>query len=241
MKIPGQMRFCFLLLVLLVAGMGCDPVIRDQGPESNGQDQDTYDIDALGIPRFVTVQYITLTKIWRISRFRSGIGHDYSDDFEDCRSMKHYFQPRTGIDWSRIQITAPVDGTVQDLTEEWAGTRITIQSQQYPAFYFTIFHINLREGLLVGDQVQAGENLGFHIGSQTWSDVAVRVDTPGGSKLVSYFSTMTDQLFQKYRALGQVSPNRFIISREARDNDPLNCSGDEFENQGNINNWVILN
>lgn len=229
-----------ILLILLVAGTGCDPVVPDQELEANGQNQDTYDIDALGIPRFMNLQYISLSKTRRITRFRSGIGHDYSDDFEKCRSMKHYFQPRPGVDWSGIRIAAPVEGTLHDLAEEWAGTRVTIRSQQYPAFYFTIFHVNVRDGLTVGDPVQAGENLGFHIGSQTWSDIAIRVETPGGSKLISYFSVMTDSLFDDYRALGLASPNRFIISREARDNDPLQCNGDEFENQGNIANWVVL-
>ena len=54
---------------------------------------DFYDIDAKGIPQFAGVDYIELAKISRISKFRSGIGHDYSDDFEQCRSMKHYYMP----------------------------------------------------------------------------------------------------------------------------------------------------
>ena len=41
-----------------------------------------------------------LDKIDKISKFRSGIGHDYWDDFENCRSMKHYFFPYDTLDWA---------------------------------------------------------------------------------------------------------------------------------------------
>jgi hypothetical protein len=55
-----------------------------------------YDTDANGVPRFAESNCIELHKISRISKFRSGAGHDYSDDFETCRSMKHYFDPKGG-------------------------------------------------------------------------------------------------------------------------------------------------
>ena len=42
------------------------------------------------IPQFVTHDYIDLDKITYITKFRSGSGHDYSDDYESCRNMKHY-------------------------------------------------------------------------------------------------------------------------------------------------------
>ncbi|MGQ0647189.1 MAG: hypothetical protein ACT4P7_06430 [Gemmatimonadaceae bacterium] len=56
-----------------------------------------YDLAALGIPRIVTRDYIAPGKILRVSRFRSGVGHDYADDAERCRSMKHYFQPLASV------------------------------------------------------------------------------------------------------------------------------------------------
>ncbi|GAI87611.1 unnamed protein product [marine sediment metagenome] len=57
--------------------------------------------------------------------FRSGIGHDYSNDFESCRSMNHYFNPKFNgsVDWSTVQIFSPVSGTVSKIWEEKvAGT-----------------------------------------------------------------------------------------------------------------------
>ena len=52
-----------------------------------------YDLDSMRTPIFASSDYINLAKISRVSRFRSGEGHDHSDDFESCRSMKHYYHP----------------------------------------------------------------------------------------------------------------------------------------------------
>jgi len=204
---------------------------------------DTYDVDALGIPKFVWADYIELEKIHRISRFRSAVGHDYSDDFESCRSMKHYFEPRSDVNWSTIRIFSPVDGTVDALYEEWAGTQVRIKSYMYPAFFFIIFHVNLTIPLYVGSSVYAGQELGTHIGFQTMSDIAVGVTTPRGWKLVSYFDVMTDSLFQDYQTRGVSSRDAAIISKEERDADPLTCTycpGGNFTSTGSLQNWVTL-
>ena len=46
---------------------------------------------ALGPPRVLNGNYIDLSKIERVSRFRSTVGHSYTNDtgVETCRSMKH--------------------------------------------------------------------------------------------------------------------------------------------------------
>jgi len=73
------------------------------------------------------------------------------------------------------------------------------------------------------------------------SDIAVGVNTPNGWKLISYFDVMTDSVFQNYQARGLTSRNDVIISKEARDGDPLTCDGEEFTDGGNLENWIILN
>ena len=55
----------------------------------------TYDVQSLGVPRFVSTNYIDVAKIFAISKFRSASGHNYSDDFEYCSSMKHYLADST--------------------------------------------------------------------------------------------------------------------------------------------------
>jgi hypothetical protein len=229
-------RICSLVFVsvsiLLVASCSKETT------SSSGSD--TYNVDANGIPKFATVDYIELDKIYRISRFRSSVGHSYWDDFESCRSLKHYFEPKSEVDWSTIKIFSPVQGTVYTMLEEGAGTQVQIKSTQYPAFYFIIFHINLANPLKVGDMINAGQQLGTHIGSQTYSDIAVGVTTPEGWKLVSYFDVMIDLVFQGYQEHGVSSRDMMIISKEARDADTLTCYGEEFTNSGHLENWVIL-
>jgi hypothetical protein len=201
-----------------------------------------YDVDAWGIPKFVRVNYIELDRIERISKFRSSIGHDYSDDFEECRSMKHYFQPQEATDWSAIRLFVPIDGTVVRVFEEWAGTQVWIQSLEYPDFEFRIFHIRLLDSLNAGQSLRAGQQLGTHIGRQTMSDIAVVVITPEGWRLISYFDVMTDTLFQAYQARGVQTRGDFIITKEERDRDPLTCEGEAFTAEtGHLENWFYLN
>lgn len=201
----------------------------------------TYDFGALGVPMFVDTDYIELAKIESISLFRSSAGHDYSDDFESCRSMKHYYIPKPEIDPSAIIITSPVDGVVTGYVNEWAGTQVGIESAAYPGIIFIIFHVNLSTSLKPGDAVTAGQELGAHVGSQTWSDIAVGMVTPSGWRLVSYLETMTDERFADYQARGMASRGDAIISASARDADSLFCNGETFTGTGDLPSLFHLN
>jgi len=200
-----------------------------------------YNIETNGIPKFVDVNYIELEKIERISKFRSSEGHDYSDDFESCRSMKHYYSPYDTLIWNDVKVYSPVAGTISRIREEWAGTQLEIRSEEYPAITFVLFHMDLLEQPKVGDKLTKGQQLGTHIGTQTTSDIAVGVNTNKGYRLVSYFDVMSDSLFQKYQVRGVTSRADAIISKEDRDADPLSCDGETFTSRGTLENWVVLN
>ena len=46
------------------------------------------------LPRFITHHYIALEDVESLSKFRSGYGHVFSDEYEaPDRSMKHYIAP----------------------------------------------------------------------------------------------------------------------------------------------------
>lgn len=200
-----------------------------------------YDVDAWGIPKMVTVHYLEFNRLWRISRFRSSVGHSYRDDFEDCRSMKHYFQPQGDTGWETVKIFAPVTGTLVKMWDEWLGTQLWIQSQTHPDFEFGIFHIQLQDTLQVGQTLHAGQLLGTHISSKTYSDIAVVVWTPRGRKLISYFDTLTDSLFQDYQARGLSGRSELIISKEERNANPLSCQGESFLSTADpLPKWVYL-
>lgn len=234
-----QLSAIFLFLFILDQLPSCN--MTSPIPNGGEYNSDPYDVDAHGIPKFVSFNYIELPKVERISKFRSSEGHDYSDTFESCRSMKHYFNPKSTIDWSTIKIFSPVSGTVSRMFDEWAGTQVQIRSPAYRAFFFIIFHVNLSSPLSVGDTVSEGQQLGTHIGSQTMSDIAVGVNTPTGWKLVSYFEVMTDTLFQQYQARGVSARSDVTISKAARDADPLTCNGDTITTTGSLGSWVNLN
>lgn len=222
------------LLSLLIVG-GCTK------KEAHDESSVTWDIDKDGVPKFITCNYIELDKIYRISKFRSAVGHDYSDAFEDCRSMKHYFEPFAGTDWTAVKIFAPITGVVTRAEQEWAGIKIEIESNDYPAFRIVIFHLNLIKPLSVGDKVTAGQQLGTHYSSQTYSDIAVIANDPTHQgRMVSYFETINDQVFSEFQQRGISDREAFIISRAERDAHPLTCLGDSFVSPDSLENWVIL-
>lgn len=204
------------------------PKDHETGTTGSGNEQPEYDVDALGVPRFVTTSYIDLAHVTRVSLFRSHDGHDYSDDVESCRSMKHYFKAPPAA----ATVYAPVTGTVRMTMEEttW-GTQVQITSADLPSFTFVIFHVALASPLAAGDGVTAGQALGTHIGDQTYSDIAVEVNGPARQRrLVSYFDTLTDAAFEPYVARGITSRSQVIITREQRDANPLSCVNYQFTN-----------
>lgn len=214
-----------------------EPAPPPQAPPSGPP---TWDVTAKGIPHFITHDYIDLSRIEMISKFRSAQGHDYWDDFERCRSMKHYFRPKDMSTAGSVQVFSPIDGSVVAVIQEWAGQQLVIKSNEYPAFRVVLFHTNPSIPVAEGTTLRAGQLIGTHIGSQTWSDITVSVDTPQGMKLVSFFDAVTDALFDRYRARGASRRQDFIISREERDRDPLVCDGTAFTYRGRIDNWVVL-
>ena len=226
-----------------------DPLTCSQGGFLKGGHLDNWtsmlchwDVDAWGCPQFVNVNYIDLDRIHKISRFRSAIGHDFSDDFESCRSMKHYFWLNGDAGWESARLYAPVDGKIARRFDEFLGTQVWIRSHEYPDFEFRIFHIQLQDTTLAeGDAVMAGQLLGTHFSTRTYSDIAVFVETPRGRKLVSYFEVMSDALFQCYQARGLALRSDAIISRQQRDAAPLSCSGETFTaGMGALEDWVTL-
>jgi hypothetical protein len=201
----------------------------------------TYDVTTNGLPLLVEANYIDLESIDRVSLFRSSSGHDFVDDFEVCRSMKHYFLPLSTVDWSEIEVYSPIQGKIVGWANEGdKGSTLTIESSAFPGVAVTVFHVSLALPPKIGDVVSAGDNLGTHYGSDSDSDIAVGIVTPDGYMLVSYFDVMTDDVFQEYEARGASSRDRFVITAAERDADPLTCEGEEFSSGGTLPEWFNL-
>jgi hypothetical protein len=230
------------ILMLLLFSLTVIVIYCSKDNNEEQKPSDIWDIDKDGIPKFVGINYIELSKIYRISKFRSSFGHDYSDAFEHCRNMKHYFEPRGDVDWTTVKIYSPVTGEITRVDVEWAGTKLEIASADYPAFRFSIFHINTNKLYNLGDKVTAGEQLGTHIGSQTMSDISVIVNDPTKQgRMVSYFEVIADTIFNKYISRGVSNRENMIIPKATRDANPLSCTGDTFTGTDVLESWVVLN
>jgi len=114
MNVKTKKIFLFIFIIFMISNCTYDSNTDDSKKKENNTTSDNnnkipmYDIDKYGISKFVDTDYIELDKIYRVSKFRSGIGHDYSDNFEENRSMKHYFNPKNTVDWSLINIYSPI-------------------------------------------------------------------------------------------------------------------------------------
>jgi hypothetical protein len=204
-----------------------------------------YDLKNLGVPKILNANHIDLSKIGRISRFRSTVGHSYtdSDSTETCRSMKHYFEPKSSVDWTNVDIYSPLTGTITGLqTDGHWGYQVRITSVDQPVFFVAIFHVNIDSGIVKGKWIHAGDHLGKHASSFTMSDIAVTYKGKDNGHLVSFFEAITNPVFALYQARGVPSREAAIITKEERDADPVPCVGEEqFTVEGTIPDWLVLN
>lgn len=215
-----------------------------------------YDIDSEGIPSLLMHDFTEVEKVEKVSRFRSGFGHSFTDGTESCRSMKHYYTPFESYrENNTIEIYSPVNGLILSVSSDGHGAstglsnkQVQIKPEDQPAFVFTLFHCDLispaistgtkvREGDLLGHARLYYEDLEEHA---TSFDIALWVNTPSGMRLVSCFDAMGEEVFGEYLARGAADRQDFIISKEARDADLLQCNGDTFLSGGNLDNWVVL-
>jgi hypothetical protein len=175
-------------------------------------------------PRFITTPIHAPEAFARISRFRAGVGHDYSDHTEDCRSMKHYFEPPMDTDWAAVDLRSPFDGRITKVETEWAGDKVELMPDAAPDYLVVIFHVVQARVLREGGRVREGERLGHHIGPQTMLDIAVwHRPESGERRLVSYFDVLDDYAFEAFAMVGIEARSMTIIPRAERDTFPLSC------------------
>jgi hypothetical protein len=170
--------------------------------------------------------------------------------------MKHYYNPYPVFRQNNtVEIFSPVNGTIVSVVNDGHGAsigltnkEIQIKPHDQPAFVFILYHCDLASAdVAAGEKVGAGDLIGYarmyyeDLDQYATSfDIAVWVNTPSGMRLISYFDTMKDDLFNDYVSRGVTSRQDFMITRDARDADPLQCSGETFLTAGDIENFVSL-
>ncbi|OGY30474.1 MAG: hypothetical protein A3F35_03495 [Candidatus Woykebacteria bacterium RIFCSPHIGHO2_12_FULL_45_10] len=203
-------------------------------------------VDAEHPPQFIQADFIDLSKIYSISKFRSGAGHDFSGSGETCRSMKHYFQPNSDPEFDKYfqnggksfpipdpttatAIYSPVDGRITGVDEEQTpiGKQVGLASDKAPQFLIRLFHLYLLDGFKAGSKVKAGEQIAW-INKGQGTDIAIQVgQMPWNEKFISYFSVLPDAVFENYKKRGVTSREELIISKAERDANPLKCNTDQ--------------
>lgn len=201
-------------------------------------------VDGDNPPKFIQADFVELDKVFSISKYRSGVGHDYGDSGETCRSMKHYFSsmnasaPKYKLtlaqkEWPKpvegkdVTIFSPVDGRVLMITHQkergWVGDEIKIVTDARPKITLRLMHVTpINSDIKMGKKVKAGEKVGLVLANQSF-DLAMGQTTFFKSQNISYFAAMQDSVFAKYQARGVKSRDDLIVTKEYRDAHPFQC------------------
>jgi len=180
----------------------------------------------------LTTNFIDLSKVEKISKFRSCQGHTVvpQDESESRRNMKHYvvLKPEyagTG----KIEIYAPFDGIVTGIR---GGSGMDLEgeiglSTRGNEWGVSFLHLNISENLKEGKKVTAGDVIGhaadkgvdvvYSVGANEVKMID-RWESPY-SALDSVFSHMSDEVLAIYEAKG-VTETDMIYTKEYRDQNP---------------------
>jgi len=217
----------------------------------------TFNFDATSAPNFVTADFIDVNNYGAVSKFRSGVGQDFSSGGETCRSMKHIFMPRnisgqitdatkfptTISPDTSIAVYSPVTGTVSSVETEQGklGKEIYLKPDGQDGYTVRLFNIFPLDSTKPGAKVTAGDRIGSVLPWQETS-VAVQVVTLGGQQLISYFDVADNNVMANYMDQGAGGTEDLIITREYRDTHPLECEGSAFKEKDNLtgDHWLFL-
>lgn len=193
-------------------------------------------------PPQLVANFVDLNKVRKITKFRSCAGHTTvpQDGREMKRNMKHYIilYPENHKE-NFVQVFAPYDGYIALLfgTEEiWIAPERQSILNILPInqWMFSLTHVKPKEGLKMGDKVNAGELIGYGTfsvsepGSPSFDVVYGTISVPPKKvdnwpspygNLDSIFNHMSKEVLALYEQKG-VTRENIIISKEERDNNP---------------------
>ena len=204
--------------------------------------------DPNNVPKIAKFNYVELDKLGRTSKFRSVNGHDFSFNTSEydptgknCRSMKHYMvplgAPRKNADynstphafeWMSIKFFAPANGVIGNVEDKQEHGELeqqfTIQSTEYPGYYFGFYHVKLAPSLGNGSEVKAGQQIGTLGNEESYAEISVEARINSREiHLMSFLEVATDEVFDEYKARGVNSLSDVIITKEERDARPYGC------------------
>ena len=229
------------------------------GNSSGDKKQPVSSFDPENPPAFVTANFVDPTKIFLVSKFRSGIGHDFSGGSgETCRSMKHYLAtmddkapdykiegggkkeampiPVKGVD---VPIYSPADGTYDLIPGD--GIPINREVDVTPTAYATVrirlMHVAPLDSMKPGQKVKAGQQIGLVLRNQSF-DAAIETqvnDKVNKTRYISIFKAMTPSVFAEWKKRGATSPAQFSLTKAQVDAKPWKCETGTGAKAGDAN------
>nr|MBI4156733.1 hypothetical protein [Candidatus Woesearchaeota archaeon] len=192
----------------------------------------------------ITHNFVDLSDILRLSKYRACAGHQTVDQWSDepVSNMQHYITTDPRIDTGQVRIYAPFDGYVLgDAPNTMADGITMIPKSGIPWWPFNQWRINLPHTHVLPEfqnppihEVKAGDIVGYAnslgrygqrgVGTQVRVGViAIPPMFKNGNgepfkKLDSVFNYMTDEVFAEYQEAipGLQSREDMIISKEYR-------------------------
>ena len=104
--------------------------------------------ESLETENFIVANPVDLEQINSISKFRSCAGHDYSGtnvngEFETQRSMKHYLEPKQGLEpTNSVKVFAPFDGIISEIEVDQDPRGKQVWLSPGGGWHFIFFHID---------------------------------------------------------------------------------------------------
>ncbi|MDD5040107.1 MAG: hypothetical protein PHY34_03070 [Patescibacteria group bacterium] len=215
-----------LVLIVLIAVLAVGFVLKDKFKP------DTVNLAEMADDKFITANPVDLTQILAISRFRSCAGHWYGatslqGEPEASSSLKHYFVPQEEFSPSdnQVNVFSPFDGVIESIEYSGRGNHLTLVPNEADSWQLTIFHVKNLESMVEGQQVTAGELLGYAVFSERGDDfdISLKARTENFYQNIdSIFNHFSGNVLSGYSATG-ASVQEMIIDKQVRAQSPCTC------------------
>jgi hypothetical protein len=208
-------------------------------------------------PQQLIHNFVNLDQISEISKFRSCQGHVVvpTDNRETARNMKHYIRVKKEfVGTNQVEVFAPFDGKITSILsfpEEGLEGEIWI-SPKDSSWAFSFQHLRVLDSLKKGDQVKAGQLLGF----VTRDNFDIVYAKPAGlfgqkkidgwnspyADLDTVFNHMSDETFAEFKNKGINDRQDFIYTKQFRDSNPCKYRDESGGLNGSDHpeDWVVL-
>ena len=193
-------------------------------------------IDQLAGEKFISANPVDFSQVIAISRFRACAGHWYGQTdiygiAESSSNMKHYFVPLESLSPSqdKVKIFATFNGKIAEVIDDQRGKIINLVPENSGNWVFTIYHINPAGNVRPGNNVKAGELMGYAAINKKGDsfDFSLLVKSGRGgynhlASIDSIFFHFTDSVKNEYDVIGATT-QEMVISRADREESPCQC------------------